>query len=186
MFGVALQALAATLHSPEKNFSAQISVMGLLYFEVSYQSLDRAHQRFQFAIVAFCIMSNHFHILIRSKDEQSKIMARINRRYSDYYSKRYRHVGRIYKRWYFAKAIEDPHVLLIVSRYIHRNPIETKIPMVIDLHHYPHSSYLSYGHSSTNQYPYLDTSVLPRYPPHPFPQDGKGFCLYCMEVIESG
>jgi len=119
--------------------------------------IGEAHQRFQFTIVAFCIMSNHFHILIQSKDELSKIMARINRRYSDYYSKRYRHVGRIYQRRYFAKAIEDPHVLLIVSRYIHRNPLETKIPMVTDLHHYPHSSYPNYEHSSTNLYPHLDT-----------------------------
>lgn len=147
--------------------------------------IAEAHQRFQFTIVAFCIMSNHFHILIQSKDELSKIMARINRRYSDYYSKRYRHVGRIYQRRYFAKAIEDPHVLLFVSRYIHRNPLETKIPMVTDLHHYPHSSYPSYEHSSTNLYPYLDTSILPRYLPPPFPKDARGYCLYCMEVIES-
>ena len=147
--------------------------------------IGEAHQRFQFTIVAFCIMSNHFHILIRSEDELSKIMARINRRYSDYYSKRYRHVGRIYQRRYFAKAIEDPHVLLIVSRYIHRNPLETKIPMVIDLHHYPHSSYPSYEHSSNNLYPYLDTSILPRYLPPQFSEDGSGYCLYCREVIET-
>ena len=106
--------------------------------------IGEAHQQFESIIVAFCIMSNHFHILIKSKEKLSKIMARISRRCSDYYSNRYLHVGRIYQRRCFAKAIEDPHVLLIVSCYFHRNPLEAKIPMVIDLHHYPLSSYPSY------------------------------------------
>ena len=50
MFGVALQALAAILHSPDKNnFSAQNLVMGLLYFEVIYTIIDRA-QRIYFDV----------------------------------------------------------------------------------------------------------------------------------------
>ncbi|MGN7407947.1 transposase [Sporosarcina sp. SAFN-010] len=37
--------------------------------------IGEAHQRFKFTMVAFCIMSNHFHLLIRSEEELSKIMA---------------------------------------------------------------------------------------------------------------
>ena len=52
-----------------------------------------------FTMLAFCIMSNHYHLLIRSEYvDLAKVMARINRRYSDYYAKRYSHVGRIYKK----------------------------------------------------------------------------------------
>lgn len=103
-----------------------------------------ADTRYPFTIVAFCIMSNHFHILMKSEEDLSKIMKLINRRYSDYYSKRYRHVGRIYQRRYYSKLVGNPAALLIVSRYIHRNPIETRIPMVDDLKDYPHSSFPFY------------------------------------------
>ncbi|MHA6261488.1 transposase [Sporosarcina sp. CAU 1771] len=141
-----------------------------------------AHQRFDFTIIAFCIMSNHYHILIQSKDELSKIMARVNRRYSDYYSKRYHHVGRIYQRRYYAKAIVNPYVLLIVSRYIHRNPIETQIPMVTDLSEYPHSSYPSYRNPPHVSLPYLNTSILPQFLSNPFSIDAEGYCEYCLKV----
>lgn len=145
--------------------------------------IGEARERFDFTIVAFCIMSNHFHLLIQSEDELSRIMARINRRYSDYYSKRYRHVGRIYQRRYYAKAIENPNVLLIVSRYIHRNPIETVIPMVTDLSHYPYSSYPNYEQPTRELPPYLDPSILPQLLATPFTKDAEGYCRYCLELI---
>ncbi|WP_431312514.1 transposase [Sporosarcina jeotgali] len=95
--------------------------------------IEDAYTRCPFTIMAFCIMSNHFHILMKSEEDLSKIMKLINRRYSDYCSKRYRHVGRIYQRRYYSKLVDNPAALLFVSRYIHRNPIETRIPMVNDL-----------------------------------------------------
>ncbi|PID02480.1 hypothetical protein CSV67_09265 [Sporosarcina sp. P2] len=58
--------------------------------------ISYSHEKYTFSLIAFCIMTNHYHLLIRSEDEMSKIMREVNRRYSDYYSKRYRHVGRIY------------------------------------------------------------------------------------------
>lgn len=143
--------------------------------------IGEARERFEFTMVAFCIMTNHFHLLIRSEDELSRIMSRINRRYSDYYSKRYQHVGRIYQRRYYAKAIEDPHVLLIVSRYIHRNPLETKVPMVVDLSQYPYSSYPNYEQPSLVLPPYLDLSTLPQLLDTPFTKDTEGYCRYCLE-----
>ncbi|MBO1912983.1 transposase, partial [Microvirga sp. 3-52] len=48
-----------------------------------------------YTMLAYCVMSNHYHLLIRSEYvDLAKVMARINRRYSDYYAKRYAHVGR--------------------------------------------------------------------------------------------
>lgn len=112
-------------------------------------------------------------------------MARITRRYSDYYSKLYRHVGRIYQRRYYAKAVEDPHVLLIVSRYIHRNAIETVVPMVTDLVHYPHSSFPSYLQPDRALLPYLNPSVLPELLAAPFLTDEEGYCQYCLTEVET-
>lgn len=140
-----------------------------------------AHERYPLTILAYCIMSNHFHILLKSEDNLSKIMSLINRRYSDYYSKRYRHVGRIYQRRYFAKEIDSPAALLIVSRYIHRNPIETKIPMVKALCDYRHSSYPIYSKVYSTPPTYIDTNLLPLCLPPTFKKTTEGYTDYCLQ-----
>ena len=67
------------------------------------------HERYPFTILAWCFMTNHYHILIKPKEDSlSKIMAMVNRRYCHSYSKRYNHVGRIYQRRFFAKEIGRP------------------------------------------------------------------------------
>ncbi|MDX1807361.1 MAG: transposase, partial [Paenisporosarcina sp.] len=61
--------------------------------------IDECRERYRFTIIAYCVMTNHYNLLIKSPDVPlDKIMARINRRYSDYYSKKYLHVGRIYEK----------------------------------------------------------------------------------------
>lgn len=148
------------------------------------RSIGHAHNDYRFSIIAFCIMTNHYHLLIRSEDDLSKIMACINRKYSDYYSKRYRHVGRIYQRRYFAKAIEDPNALLIVSRYIHRNPIDTKIPMVYQLEKYAFSSFPHYKSPPNEPLPYVDTKAILHFLPPPLEKTTEAYCAYCLEEIE--
>lgn len=145
--------------------------------------LADAHERFRFRILAYCVMSNHYHILITSDDELSKIMGLINRRYSDYYSKRYRHVGRIYQRRYYAKAVNTPASLLIVSRYIHRNPIETRIPMVKELTDYQHSSFNFYASPDQPMPDYLDTERLLDCLPTSYDRNANGYCLYCLQEL---
>ncbi|REB08871.1 transposase [Sporosarcina sp. BI001-red] len=142
--------------------------------------IEDAHTRYPFTIVAFCIMSNHFHILMKSEEDLSKIMKLINRRYSDYYSKRYRHVGRIYQRRYYSKLVSNPAALLIVSRYIHRNPIETRIPMVDDLKDYPYSSFPLYSNPYSEPQSYIDISLLPLCLPVTFGKTTAGYSSYCL------
>lgn len=74
------------------------------------KQMSHAAERYRLVLIAFCIMTNHFHLLIRSEDDLSKIMRQINRRYSDYYSKRYRHVGRIYQSRYFFREVDPPTI----------------------------------------------------------------------------
>ncbi len=109
------------------------------------RAFSYVHDRYPFTILAWCFMTNHYHILIKPKEDSlSKIMAMINRRYNYSYSKRYGHVGRIYQKRFFAKEIASAHGLLVVSSYIHRNPIQTSTPLVTRLAHYPYSSFPYY------------------------------------------
>lgn len=92
---------------------------------------QHAHDRYPFHLLAYCFMTNHYHLLMKTESVPlGKIMGHINRRYTASYSKRYNHVGRIYQRRYFSKEVKSYPGLLAVSKYIHRNPINTKEPLV--------------------------------------------------------
>ncbi|HEX5564497.1 MAG TPA: transposase, partial [Sporosarcina sp.] len=67
------------------------------------RAFEYAYDKYTFSMVAYCIMPNHYHLLIQSEVELSSVMARINRRYSDYYAKRYDHVGPIYEKRCYSK-----------------------------------------------------------------------------------
>lgn len=107
-----------------------------------YRALTHVHSLFPFTVYAFCFMTNRYHVLLRAPDGNlSKVMSLFNKRYSDSYRHRYNFTGRIYKRRYFAKHVDSYKGLLEVSAYIHRNPIETRVPLVAALEHYPYSSF---------------------------------------------
>jgi len=107
-------------------------------------------------------------------------MARINRRYSDYYAKKYHHVGRIYQKRYYSKEAVGPHAILVVSSYIHRNPIDTKVPMVEKLIDYPYSSYPLYGASEPDQNKWMDLDLLPTLLPIGMDKTRIAYSMYCL------
>ncbi|WP_269051110.1 transposase [Sporosarcina sp. G11-34] len=126
-------------------------------------------------------MTNHYHLLIRSEHvDLAKVMARINRRYSDYYAKRYSHIGRIYEKRYFSKQADGPQAILAVSSCIHRNPIDTNIPMVKKLEDYPYSSYPYYVNNELVPPSYLKTNILAHFLPNPFDKTNQAYCQYCL------
>lgn len=123
-------------------------------------------------------MTNHYHLLIRSPEVPlGKVMALINRRYTDYYKKKYNYLGFLYESRCFAKMIETPSVLLAVSLYIHRNLIETTVPMVERLQDYPYSSYPIYFHDALSPYPFLDLTYLPPLLPNGVDKTNEAYCL---------
>lgn len=145
------------------------------------RAIDYARDLYSFTIVAFCIMNNHYHLLIRSPEVPLyKIMARINRRYSDYYAKKYHHVGRIYEKRYYSKEADGPHAILAVSSYIHRNPIDTKVPIVDNLIDYPYSSYPMYGDSNGPSSKWMDLDLLPTLLPIGIDQTRTAYSMYCL------
>jgi len=145
-------------------------------------ALNFTYQRYPFTILAYCVMTNHYHLLIRSEQVTlGKVMARINRRYSDYYSKRYNHVGRIYEKRYFSKQAHGPQEILAISSYIHRNPIDTKIPMVENLSDYPYSSFSYYKNEKRTRPDYLNTNIVASFLPNPLEKTNAMYCEYCIE-----
>lgn len=62
------------------------------------RAFQHVYYNYPFTLLAFCLMTNPYHILIKpTKDLLSKIMGHIKRCYIDSYAKYYQHIGRIYQ-----------------------------------------------------------------------------------------
>ncbi len=76
-------------------------------------------------VVAYCLMPNHFHLLLRIKDESNitKSLTRLFVSYSKAINTALNRRGRLFEGRYKAKLIPTNNYLLHLSRYIHLNPV---------------------------------------------------------------
>lgn len=75
-------------------------------------------------LLAFCLMPNHFHLLIKQNKEKSMVslMRCLSTRYSMYFNRKYKRTGHLFQGIYKAVLINNDEHLAHVSRYIHINP----------------------------------------------------------------
>lgn len=77
-------------------------------------------------LVAFCIMPNHFHLLVRETKEGglSAYMQRILDGYTKYFHAKHGASGHVFQGRYKSVLVKDDRQLMHLSAYIHRNPRE--------------------------------------------------------------
>ena len=95
-----------------------------------------------FEVIAYCLMSNHMHLLIYDeKFRFSVIVQRLYSRYARYFNKKYERTGGLFEGRFCGKPVNTEQYLLTVVRYIHNNPVNAGICLAED---YPWSSYHEY------------------------------------------
>ena len=103
--------------------------------------LEEAAERYECAIHAYVLMTNHIHILATPHDKQgiSRMMQYIGRKYVPYINYTYGTSGSIWEGRYKASLIHDEEYLLTCMRYIELNPVRAS--MVNNPSQYRWSSY---------------------------------------------
>lgn len=111
-----------------------------------------------FKLHAFCLMPNHFHLLIEQTGDVSisKLISQICTSYAMYINKKYKRVGHIFQDQFKAVAIENDPQLMWTSAYIHMNAVKDKI--VKHPSEYKWSSYNDY--ISDRNLPITDKELL--------------------------
>ncbi|WP_325050504.1 transposase [Falsibacillus albus] len=89
---------------------------------------EKAKKRHPFDLHAYCLMTNHVHFLLETKDVHvSKIMHYLLSTYAHYFNKRYELNGHVFEKRFSAVLIKDHQHFVDTSRYIHLNPYKAKI-----------------------------------------------------------
>lgn len=78
------------------------------------------------AIGAYCLMDNHFHILIKEVTEGGlvKFMSKLLTAYSKYFNKKYDRSGALFSSEFKATHLDNDEYLKYIFAYIHMNPIK--------------------------------------------------------------
>ncbi len=96
-----------------------------------------------YKIFAYCLMSNHIHLLIKvEKEDLDLIIKRIAGSYVYWYNWKYKRNGHLFQDRFKSEPVEDDAYFLTVIRYIHQNPIKAGLSKTID--DYKFSSYNEY------------------------------------------
>jgi len=110
------------------------------YFEAFLTCLAEAHQRFGLQILSYCLMDNHYHLLVKTPEANlGRAMRHINGVYTQRYNRLKKTDGSLFRGRYKAICVEEDSYQLQLSRYIHQNPLEAR--MVKKIEDYPWSSY---------------------------------------------
>jgi len=78
------------------------------------------------SLIAFCLMPNHFHMMIYQTelDSITKLLRSVCSSYVTYFNNKYNRVGTLFQGNFKAIQIKDESYLLFLTRYIHRNPAD--------------------------------------------------------------
>lgn len=106
--------------------------------------LEQVSIRSDLLIYAWCLMPNHFHLLVRRRSiELSLAMRRLLTGYAQWFNKKHDRVGHLFQNRYKDKIVQEDGYFLVLVRYIHANPVKANLVKLSSLESYPWT-----GHST--------------------------------------
>lgn len=76
-------------------------------------------------VLAYCLMPNHVHLVLRTGDESiGTVMKRLGVRYAGWFNRKYGRVGHVFQDRFRSEPVEDDAYLVSLIRYVWANPVE--------------------------------------------------------------
>lgn len=129
----------------ENDYSEMVDILSHLHTktdDAGYIVTDRGC-----SIYAYCLMSNHLHLLIREMDLKiSDIVKSLASKYVYYFNHRHQRIGHLFQDRFKSEPVDDKEYFMQLLRYIHQNPVKAGI--VKNVSEYKWSSWHEYLHAS--------------------------------------
>src|SRR6266498_2570679 len=127
--------------------------------------LQESQRRHNYRVYAYVLMGNHIHQLIQiGQTPLAKVMQNILFRYTRYWNAKYKKIGHLFQGRYKAILCDKGNYLLELIRYLHLNPVRSKL--VQDPDRYPWSSHAAYLARTGTKWIAVD-EVLPLFAKRP-------------------
>ena len=86
--------------------------------------LRGAAERYRWKTLAYCLMGNHYHLLVRTEAcTLARGMRHVNGVYAQWFNRRHDRVGHLWQGRYKAVLVQQDEHLLVAIRYVVRNPV---------------------------------------------------------------
>ena len=98
--------------------------------EVGLPKIEREPRKLLVEILVFCLMPNHFHLMVRQKVDKgiTLFMRKLGTGYTNYFNQKYKRVGPLFQGRYKIVHLHREEHFLYLPYYIHFNPLELIIP----------------------------------------------------------
>jgi len=105
--------------------------------------VSKYKKRYRFKLYAYCLMDNHAHLLIEVANILlSKIMQGVQQVFTQYYNRKNRTTGHVFEQRYKSFLCDKDTYLLLLIRYIHQNPVRSKLTDGLNYQWSSHKEYI--------------------------------------------
>lgn len=114
------------------------------YIQGNESGRRKRFARGSFSVICYCLMPNHFHLVIKQNTEISldKLMLSLMTSYAKYFNKKHGRMGHLFQDQYKIKNVFGDEYFKWLFRYVHKNPV--KAGLVNQVNDYSWSSYHEY------------------------------------------
>lgn len=133
----------AVYHVMNRGLNQNLIFLEQKDYEVFLSTLDEGCRLFNVTVYAYCLMPNHYHLLICTPSGNiSRFMRHLNGVYTQRFNRDHHRDGPLFRGRFRGILVQEDSYLIEVVRYIHKNPVEAKL--VDRLSRFNWSSHMAY------------------------------------------
>lgn len=151
-------------------------------YEIFLETLKETSKLFGIRIVCYCLMPNHYHLLVQTpKANLSRAMRHLNGVYTQRHNRLHKKDGPLFRGRYKAILIQEDEYLTHLIRYIHLNPVQANLTQ--DPAKFPWSSHRQYLKAKDGS-PWLSARLGLAFFAHKLPQALKAYRQLVSQGID--